>query len=407
MAVPVEKSRGFGARDINVQEDCLKINWIEKDVCIKCERDGKLLICCDIGCPIAVHEKCMGCRPKFDDMGNFYCPYCSYKRAVAESSQAREKAMLAKKALSIFIDQGVIDANPQKEKIVTTKRKKFTLSIFAENDNENMMESDAFQNQCVPLEEGHQELAFDPECTTNNLLRERADESIGNKLHEVSLNGCGVEDLDAERLGASSLLEEATLDGALHISTKQKLNYKDIFEKNEDGREVEEEMHEQAHHTTIPFTGGEPAAQVLLKANRGAETHESICRDANIHAKQNDEERVQPLNVGSSKRSSSKSSSELRTNTIQNEKIINSIKLRQPEKLCKQLINVPSPSVRRKKLPWRDEEEEMLKEGVHKFSSVVNKNIPWRKILEFGRHVFDGTRTPADLKDKWRNVLAK
>lgn len=49
----------------------------------------------------------------------------------------------------------------------------------------------------------------------------------------------------------------------------------------------------------------------------------------------------------------------------------------------------------------------MLQEGVQKFSTMVNKNLPWRKILEFGRHVFDGTRTPADLKDKWRNILVK
>ena len=49
----------------------------------------------------------------------------------------------------------------------------------------------------------------------------------------------------------------------------------------------------------------------------------------------------------------------------------------------------------------------MLQEGVQKFSNTTNKNLPWRKILEFGRHVFEGTRTPVDLKDKWRNILAK
>ncbi|RAL45250.1 hypothetical protein DM860_014660 [Cuscuta australis] len=67
----------------------------------------------------------------------------------------------------------------------------------------------------------------------------------------------------------------------------------------------------------------------------------------------------------------------------------------------------PIPNGRRKKLMWSEEEEEMLKEGVHKFSTTANKNIPWRKILDFGRHVFDGTRTPVDLKDKWRTLWAK
>ena len=49
----------------------------------------------------------------------------------------------------------------------------------------------------------------------------------------------------------------------------------------------------------------------------------------------------------------------------------------------------------------------LLQEGVQKFSATGDKNLPWRKILEFGRHVFDGTRTPVDLKDKWRKMLAK
>ncbi|KAH9603909.1 hypothetical protein KSS87_017993 [Heliosperma pusillum] len=62
---------------------------------------------------------------------------------------------------------------------------------------------------------------------------------------------------------------------------------------------------------------------------------------------------------------------------------------------------------RRKKLLWTEEEEEMLKEGVDKFSLTAKKNMPWIKILEYGSHIFDGTRTPDDLKDKWKRILAK
>ncbi|KAJ4849246.1 hypothetical protein Tsubulata_040448 [Turnera subulata] len=62
---------------------------------------------------------------------------------------------------------------------------------------------------------------------------------------------------------------------------------------------------------------------------------------------------------------------------------------------------------KRKRLHWTPEEEEMLEKGVNKFSSSINKNIPWRKILEFGHQIFDPTRTPSDLKDKWRNMAKK
>lgn len=49
----------------------------------------------------------------------------------------------------------------------------------------------------------------------------------------------------------------------------------------------------------------------------------------------------------------------------------------------------------------------LLQQGVELFSSKANKNMPWRKILEFGHNVFHPNRTPAELKDKWRNIMAK
>lgn len=48
-----------------------------------------------------------------------------------------------------------------------------------------------------------------------------------------------------------------------------------------------------------------------------------------------------------------------------------------------------------------------LQKGVKTFSSTVNKNFPWRKILELGHHEFDHTRTPTDLKDKWKRICSK
>ncbi|KAD4584688.1 hypothetical protein E3N88_22289 [Mikania micrantha] len=59
---------------------------------------------------------------------------------------------------------------------------------------------------------------------------------------------------------------------------------------------------------------------------------------------------------------------------------------------------------RRKNLFWDKSEEEILKEGVQRFCCANNKRIPWKKILDFGRDVFDKSRTDIDLKDKWRNI---
>ncbi|KAL8127284.1 hypothetical protein AgCh_014263 [Apium graveolens] len=53
-------------------------------------------------------------------------------------------------------------------------------------------------------------------------------------------------------------------------------------------------------------------------------------------------------------------------------------------------------------------EVRQVKKGVQKYSKSVNKKkLPWQKILEEGRVAFDETRTPADLKDKWKNILSK
>ncbi|KAL2472769.1 uncharacterized protein Fot_48505 [Forsythia ovata] len=43
-------------------------------------------------------------------------------------------------------------------------------------------------------------------------------------------------------------------------------------------------------------------------------------------------------------------------------------------------------------------------EGVQKFFSAHDRNIPWKQILEFGAEVFQKGRTTIDLKDKWRNI---
>ncbi|KAI3850300.1 hypothetical protein MKX03_028856 [Papaver bracteatum] len=62
------------------------------------------------------------------------------------------------------------------------------------------------------------------------------------------------------------------------------------------------------------------------------------------------------------------------------------------------------PKPKRNPLSWSVEEEEMLKKGVEKVSSEDKKNMPWRSILAFGSSVFHTTRTPEDLKDKWRTM---
>uniref|UniRef100_A0A5B7B543 Uncharacterized protein n=1 Tax=Davidia involucrata TaxID=16924 RepID=A0A5B7B543_DAVIN len=459
------------------------MDWTEKQTCIKCNEGGKVLVCSDNGCPLAVHEKCMRYSARFDDMGNFYCSYCSYKRAIMESCKARKKAMLAKKALSVFLDKGMTGGDQQKQKSERVKRKEPNTSTIAgdttHDDTVNRMDGVEVHNHCIQIEEDLQEERFNPECTTSILPCKRAEASSVNERNDVVLSRCGdnatlddrdqhkivleqqvhpkpiiacgsggvccreektghqfeilqvvkrvkaehpkqvddhqhervVEDeLQAEPLSASPVEEDPTLDGTLHITTEGKQNNAEVFKENEGRMAKEEEMQEQAQETTvssISSSGGNPATQVHAKAS------DSFCRDTGTvsthrrHVKQKSPNVVHPKNVVPPRRTSRKLSFELNTTTEHNEKIIQTSKSGKFQEPSERLRNPAFPSGRRKKLPWTDEEEEMLREGVQKFSTTVNKNLPWRKILEFGHHVFDRTRTPVDLKDKWRNILVK
>ncbi|KAL7590578.1 hypothetical protein Lser_V15G36979 [Lactuca serriola] len=72
-------------------------------------------------------------------------------------------------------------------------------------------------------------------------------------------------------------------------------------------------------------------------------------------------------------------------------------------KPCTRLV-VPQRR-RRVPVPWTKSEEDTLKKWVEKFLGESDGGfIPWRMILELGVSVFQKSRTPVDLKDKWRNM---
>ncbi|CAA3012712.1 telomeric repeat-binding factor 1-like [Olea europaea subsp. europaea] len=172
----------------------------------------------------------------------------------------------------------------------------------------------------------------------------------------------------------------------------------------------EEKMQDEEQETSAASTDEVPLVWARSKSKRGVETIKLICRDSEVISTRSKDVKRSEMNKKKSpgidfpRRSSRRSSSDLGFNTVKNGNINVSS--------CSRLLELPSAKSpkdpfrndRRKKLLWTEEEQEMLQEGVEKFSSQANKNIPWRKVLEFGRHVFHGTRTPADLKDKWRNM---
>ncbi|KAK8468370.1 hypothetical protein PHAVU_006G012311 [Phaseolus vulgaris] len=268
------------------------VDWLDKIICVCCDDKGEegILVCSESRCPVTVHSNCIGSEPKFDDSGNFYCPYCWYKRVVDTCQQLREKSLVAKKALSHFLDSGARpDSSVARTGLV--------------QDREECVEETQYEE--------------------NN-----------NKDEEKVLLSVTV----------SSVSETNDEEPNVISGKKRKDKRKDPSAR----RKCFLQQEENEHYNTRRKIAG---------------------------------------NVG-----------EEEVTSFQN--------LRRPQRFPVKGMKRTSLTAKRKRLLWTAEEEKVLKEGVLKFS-IENQNTPWRKILEFGCHVFDKTRTPVDLKDKWKNIISK
>lgn len=85
--------------------------------CVACDggsesesESGKLLVCGENECPVGIHERCMVMKPQFDDVGNFYCPYCAYKRMVCLCKQKGNKVALSAVKLADWISKAAADS---------------------------------------------------------------------------------------------------------------------------------------------------------------------------------------------------------------------------------------------------------------------------------------------------------
>ncbi|XP_057472710.1 uncharacterized protein LOC130761242 isoform X1 [Actinidia eriantha] len=118
----------------------------------------------------------MSCSAQFDSNDNYYCPYCSYKQAMIGTRKARKKALLAKKALSVFLDKGMVDGHLQKQKAERVGRKETepskVLVDTKHDDTGNKVYGDEAGNHSVQLEEDQREEGFDVECMTTICIHE-------------------------------------------------------------------------------------------------------------------------------------------------------------------------------------------------------------------------------------------
>lgn len=82
-------------------------HWTGQNLCVKCNKDGHVLVCAAKDCPVVVHESCLASTVEFDGQGNFYCPFCAYSLAISEYLQAKKETFSARKSLAAFLLKGL------------------------------------------------------------------------------------------------------------------------------------------------------------------------------------------------------------------------------------------------------------------------------------------------------------
>ncbi|KAG5624684.1 hypothetical protein H5410_009902 [Solanum commersonii] len=137
--------------------DCTELN-----LCVKCFEGGNLLVCSSETCSLVVHESCLGSVFNFYYKGSFYCPFCTYSRAISENLEGKKKASLAKNVLTAFIglgagqqskkslprSQGMKKHQYQEDTIVQLCRNVKGKNSLNENRNKNSLEKDGEARSC-------------------------------------------------------------------------------------------------------------------------------------------------------------------------------------------------------------------------------------------------------------------
>ncbi|KAM6548578.1 hypothetical protein CsatB_020254 [Cannabis sativa] len=422
-------------------EDSMELDSLEEgETCFRCKsRDKRVRVCSEIGCLIAVHDECMGCEPTFDDLGLFYCPYCKYRRAKAVAVETRKRVMAAKKALLNFLEGRVVGEDKEKEKEndcsdTVDSNACDTLpsasgGIHCNNENVPFPNDLEIQSQAVDEKEmddaqvgchDQNKLVIEKEIQPSTFVANGADNvgcGEGTAVRINKLQGSSAKDPSINDGEDGKEEDSGPMDDSKDERIVEENEEREILDTSEIAGEViidDADIEKRATKKLLREAKivEEDEEQILTESSDGIDKSETESR-VNRHRrfKQRAGKTVCSENVTLPKRSSPrlwKSVARHKSTTKKNALLFNE-KNTTSEKSQQALKLVPTMEFSRKRtrLHWTVEEEEMLRDGVHKFSMMTNIVLPWKKILEYGRLVFDPSRTPVDLKDKWRNLMAK
>ncbi|KAK6139522.1 hypothetical protein DH2020_026722 [Rehmannia glutinosa] len=289
---------------------------------------------------------------RFNDAGHFDCPYCLLKQTFAKSRQAREYAQAIKKVLLAFMDEEMIDG----EKYLQENKR-----VEANGDNQSKVSEENVNITCGDgKSKGGNDFIFDKSIHID-------------KEHNVS-NGEKEKTQEEETEAFAGSKSSSGEDGSLKMHEHGRCNAE------------EEKIPKDECETSSASNGDSEVVSVHSKRIEQSDKNKQTSPTVNTQSR------------------SKRSSSALITDKVLNNKVKSSRRLKQPQQPSVKLATDAYGSGKCKRRLQTEREEEELRAGVENFSNEPTKNIPWRKILGLGQHMFDGTRAPSDLKDKWRSI---
>ena len=282
------------SHEISTQDDGMEIDCF-KQTCIICNQGGRVSVCTESGCPIALHKKCV--RQELisdDDLEQFYCPYCLHKRALVQKQQLRKKAELAKEDLLKFLGTNAVGGDGLKQKDGEEKRRQ-----DQRNTDEQMTEDGA-----LDASKGSQG---------------------GLKIHEENISEAHQSKFAED---VENIQVEMNADGALDRSKGGSKDGLKVSEENKSRSKDEEQMQPKSpkHTSNADFTSGTTDSDMEILAARACRIKQRAQKKAFL---QNDD--------SPRKLSSQENSTTEKKVTSKNKKHAASKKTRQPQVSTKQL----------------------------------------------------------------------
>ncbi|XP_047939025.1 caldesmon-like isoform X2 [Salvia hispanica] len=233
---------------------------------------------------------------------------------------------------------------------------------------------------------------------------------IQEEKREVSVEKKNIQEEEREASVEKENIQEEEREASVEKENIQEEDREASVEKEniqEEEREAsveEESIQVMDCGTSSASTNRDSSLNGGARAKRGSKRSKPIDKEPETvsaqskYHKHHDKKKQASTTSTPTKRSTRISSSAMGTGKVVREEFASPRSLRKHEKPSEKSDTFSSG--KRRKVVWMEEEDEALKEGAKKY--MDEEKIPWKKILEESSK-FDPTRTPNDLKNRWRN----